>query len=156
MSLYLPALHALTLRRAAISVDIEDGPLSASEAAYSRRGTDASAAFARYATHGAILATTRLAQGTPIRPVQTCYGAVPEPVAIRPERFADGPLCVMLAGFINQDTGQTQFEAALEQMRALRDPAFDQLRFEIAGAGPGIDALRRFEDGACPDVRIHG
>lgn len=156
MSLYLPALYALSVRRAATLVDIEDGPLSTRQAAYSRRGTDASAAFARHVTHGAILATTRLAEGTPIRPVQTCYGAVPEPVPVHAERFADGPLRIMLAGFINHDTGQAQFETALERMRALDDPALDAVTFEIAGAGPGMEALRRFENGVRPTVRIWG
>lgn len=156
MSLYLPSLFALRLRGAAIAVDIEDGPLAGRELQYRRRGSDASRAFTRYATHGAILATSRLAQGTTIRPVQTCYGAVPVPRLIDPQRFVDGPLRIMFAGFINCDTGQKQFEAALAMMRASNDPLFDDVTFEIAGAGPGVDALRRFECGTGPVVKIWG
>lgn len=156
MSLYLPALYALTLRGASTLVDIEDGPLAAGRSSYRRVGTDASTAFARHVTNGAILATSRLAQGTSIRPVQTCYGAVPKPKAFKRERFDREPLGVMLAGFINGDTGQSVIEAALTRMRASNDPVFDSVAFEIAGAGPGIDTLRRFDGGVRPQVRVWG
>lgn len=156
ITLYLPALHVLALRRAAIAVDIEDGPITGRRPAYHRRGSDASSAFARYVTHGAILATSRLADGTSIRPVRPCYGAVSRPVPVEPARFDDSPLVVMLAGYINHDTGQAQIEAALGMMRALKDPVFDDVRFEIAGVGPGVEALRSFEGDASPSVRVLG
>jgi glycosyltransferase involved in cell wall biosynthesis len=156
MSLYLPALLALSVRRAATVVDIEDGPLSRRSASYARRGSNASALFGRLITHGAILATSRLSDGTPIRPVQVCYGAVAAPREVEPGKFSDGPLRIMLAGFINRDTGQAQFEQAIALMRAENDPIYDDVIFEVAGTGPGIEEMRPLSQGIRPQVALLG
>lgn len=161
MSAYLPSLVLLRMARAKVAADIEDGPTRHEEGRYSRPlGTMSSGLFARFVTGGALLATSSLAGGTPIRPVKPYYGAVPAGRSSECARiFGRGePLVAVFAGYLNEDTGLTVLASAIQQMRESGDPLFDKLLIRVVGMGPGHDVLRDLNStsGGAPHVEILG
>lgn len=158
MSAYLLALIVLQRRRARVSVDIEDGPIEGNAVAYSRPlGTLKPDYFARYVTGGALLATSALANGTPVRPVLPYFGAVPLRSAEQGAKdFSSDMLIALFAGYLNEDTGLTMLAGAIERMRSSQDPAFSRLVIRIVGMGPGQEILRRLGNEAAPHVEVLG
>lgn len=145
MSAYLPALVLLRLFRAHTAVDIEDGPIPNNRVAHARSlGTLSPELFARFVTGGALLATSALARGTPIRPVKPYYGSIPVREGRRSawDLAGEGPLVILFAGYLNEDTGLNALAGAIGQMRKSGDALFDRLVIKVAGMGPGLDVLR--------------
>lgn len=158
MSAYFLALLALKLFRAKVFVDIEDGPIEGDAPAYSRPlGTLNPGLFARFVSGGALLATSALANGTPIRPVQTYFGAIPPKTAdARGKDYSEGSLHALFAGYLNNDTGLQTLNGAIAMMRSSKDPVFESLVVETVGMGPGHDVLRQFSGEGSPCVEVLG
>ncbi len=158
MSAYLLALLSLKLLRAKVFADIEDGPIAGNAPAYSRPlGTLSPRLFAHFVSGGALLATSALADGTPVRPVKTYFGAVPSKGrAVSEKNHRDGPLRVLFAGYLNEDTGLTILSDAIAMMRAAPDPLFENLVIETVGMGPGHEVLQSFCGDGFPRVDVLG
>lgn len=161
MSAFLPALVLLRMTRANIAADIEDGPIRHNAVAHARPlGTLSPGLFARFVTGGALLATSALASGTPIRPVKPYYGAIPAGNRARPAAMFDGgePLVALFAGYLNDDTGLAVLTEAIRKMREAGDPLFDRLVIKIVGMGPGQDVMRDLNEtlSGAPRVDILG
>lgn len=158
MSAYFLALLSLKFFRAKVFVDIEDGPIEGNAPAYSRPlGTINPGLFARFVSGGALLATSALANGTPIRPVQTYFGAIPPKAATaRGKDHFEGPLRALFAGYLNDDTGLQTLSGAIATMRSSKDSEFENLIVETVGMGPGHDVLRRFSGEGFPRVDVLG
>lgn len=149
MSAFLPALVLLRLARANIAVDIEDGPIPNNKVTHARPfGTLSPEFFARFVTGGALLATSALASGTPIRPVKPYYGSISGREDSRSawDHAPEGPLVVLFAGYLNEDTGLAALTGAIRQMRESGDPAFDRLVIKVVGMGPGLDVLHSLNE----------
>lgn len=158
MSAYLLALVSLKLLRAKTFADIEDGPVAGNAPAYSRPlGTLSPRLFAYFVSGGALLATSALANGTTVRPVKTYFGAIPTKSAVAGEKeYADGPLRVLFAGYLNEDTGLTILSGAIALMQDSHDPLFENLVIETVGMGPGHEVLRSFRRDSFPRVHVLG
>lgn len=139
-SAYLPALAWLRLRRRQTVGDIEDGPIDARVQSTLRTRANADPAlFARFISHGALIACRALANGTTIRPTLPCYGALR--LAEAPSPRPTYPIVVLMSGWINDGTGGDLLLAALRRLADADDPRLLRLSIEVSGFGDGLDAL---------------
>lgn len=158
-SAYLPALFWLRLAGQPTLLDLEDGPIRGHKRPGRRFRNAPAWLYTMLISDGALVASTALAGSTRIQPTLACYGAIATadgaadaPPAVPPE----GPLDIIYAGLLNDETGVALLVKAIEMMRAANDPAYAPMRITIAGMGPGVDAFSRFEEGRAPSVRGRG
>ena len=153
-SAYLPALAALRIMGKATVCDIEDGPVSSAISIASRsRGNAPPGLFSRLISSGALLACEALAEGTRIRPVICCYGAV-KPSACPPKSPRSSQVVVM-TGMFDDATGVALLEATFEAL-AEDEEASKSARFEFAGFGPRLTSLREAAERHKIHATFHG
>lgn len=143
LTLYLPALILLFMRRHKTYVDIEDAPVAdlphKTSQFFSKFGANAPPRiFSSYVNGGALIASSALAAGTRIRPTLTYYGAV----HIENERIEkDGyPLHILASGTLEPDTGMTLLIRTLELIDLHR--LSKSITVSITGQGSSVSELR--------------
>lgn len=151
---YLPALFILRMMGRATFCDIEDGPVGAGERLnWGTRGNASPKLFARFISHGALLACTALAAKTAIRPVMPCYGAVDLTAPLT--RQGGDKLVIIMSGMFDDATGVDLMEQAFARI-ASEQRNFAGLRFEFAGFGPRLASLEHSARQWGVDAVFHG
>lgn len=143
LTFYLPALLVLRAMQKPTAVDIEDGPITtialADSLAQARFGSNvAPARFARFISHGAILANSKLGDGTPLRPVMTYFGAI-QGGAHR--SISDDPVVkIVMSGTLESATGADMLIEALTIVDKV--DLGRNIVVTVTGAGSGEARLR--------------
>jgi len=143
LTFYLVALVVLRLLRQRTAVDIEDGPVMSfaleGSLAKGRFGANVPpSTFAKFISHGALLANSALAGGTSLEPVMVYYGAI-DPKAPRALSQAS-TISILLSGTLETATGA---ELLAEALRIVdRSPLAAKISITVTGAGSGEANLR--------------
>lgn len=156
LAAYLPVLLLASALGYRNLLDLEDGEVPAND--LKRTGVIAQLLpwlYDRLCTGGALLACSALTKLTRVRPVLCYYGtAVGELVSTK---WRGSSVSVLMGGTLSTDTGADLLIDTIRQLRRDAPPWAEQLRFEVTGKGPSLEALRALaaETGA-PQILIHG
>lgn len=157
MTAYVPVLLVASAAGYKCVMDLEDGDVVAP----SRWGEQGWLSglmpwlFDRLCSGGALLACSALASMTKVRPALCYYGtAVGNASAIR---WSSPSVTFLMAGSLMPETGAHTLIEAIQRLRRESPEWVQQVRFEITGKGPSLEAFETLanEFGA-PQVIVHG
>jgi len=157
MTAYVPTLLVATAAGYKCVMDLEDGEVAGAsrKSVRDRLGRLVPWLFDRLCSGGALLACSALAGMTKVRPVYCYYGTAVSEAS--KTRWSNPSLTFLMAGSLMPETGADTFIEAIQRLRRESPEWVQQIRFEVTGKGPSLDAFKALANElVAPQVVVHG
>ena len=154
---YIPALLVAAASGFRNILDLEDGevPVPGRSSWKGMPGRATATLFDRLCSAGALLACSALENMTRVRPVHCYYGTAERGAS--QARWTSPTLTVLMSGTLAPETGADVLIEAIRRLRRESPAWAQQLRFEVTGMGPSLDALSALDaPSMAPAVIVHG